>query len=177
MKTIRDYIFLRAFTLLGLGMCALFSAAAQTTPSITTRQYAFPPVGLGSLQTARVNVTNTAANASNGTAASCTGTILFMSSSGSAIGSPALFTVTSGQIFSASLPFASVPSTAASLGGTSTHTQFIATVLLNSSTSNPRPPCTLAITLELDDTGTGDVEVVLPTATLTIGPISVGPLF
>lgn len=167
----------RALPALALGMFGVFSAAAQTTPSIVTRQYSFPPVGLGSMQTARVNVANTAANASNGTAASCTGTISFMSSSGNEIGSPASFTVTSGQIFSASLPFASAPVTAASLGGSSTHTQFIATVLLNSSTSNPRPPCTLAITLELDDTSSGDVEVVLPTATLTIGPISVGPLF
>lgn len=168
-------MFLRAFPLLLIA--GVFSATAQTTPTSVTRQYSFPPVGLGSTQTARVNVANAAANGSNGTAASCTGTISFMSSSDSLIGTAASFTLTSGQIDSASLPFASVPVTTASLGGTSTHTQFIATVQLNSPTANPRPPCTLAISLELDDTSTGAVQVVLPSATLTIGPISVGPLF
>lgn len=165
-------MFFRSLPLLIAGLFSVFSATAQTTPTNITRQYAFPPVGLGSTQTARVNVANTAANASSGTAASCTGTVTFVNASGTTIGSAMPFIVTSGQIFAASLPFGST-----GVATNVTHTEFIASVQLNSPTTSPRPPCTLQTSLELDDTNSGDVEVVLPTATLSVGPIAVGPLF
>lgn len=161
-------MFFRACQLLIIGLAGVFLAIAQTTNTPSTREYAFPPVGLGSTQTARVNVANTAANGSNGTAASCTGTISFLNTSGTAFGSASTFTLTSGQISAAALPGPS---------GSGAHTEFRAIVQLNSSTATPRPPCTLVMSLEVDDTTSGAVQVVLPSATLSVGPISVGPLF
>jgi hypothetical protein len=83
---------------------SMLSLFAQTTTS-GTRTINLPPAGLGSTETARINVVNVAADSSSGTAASCAGSISFLNSAGTAIGSATAFTVTSGQISSASLPF------------------------------------------------------------------------
>ena len=53
---------------------------------------------------------NLAANSTSGTAASCAGSITFNNATGNAIGTSTSFTVTAGQIFSASLPFAKISS-------------------------------------------------------------------
>src|SRR5689334_8458527 len=83
------------------------SAFAQTTTTTNTvtRQFGFGPMGLASTETAQINVVNTAAASSSGTAASCTGGISFVNASGAAIGSATSFTVGTGQISSVTLPF------------------------------------------------------------------------
>jgi hypothetical protein len=133
-------------TTLALAVCAA-GASAQTTSSTITRNTPFPPIGLASSETAQVNVVNLANNNSSGTAASCTGTISFLNTSGSAIVAATPFTVTRGQIFSATLPFAK---TAAS--GRTTIRGLVS--LTESATSN-NPPCELQISMETFDTSTG----------------------
>src|SRR2546423_898495 len=76
------------------------------TATTRTRSFTFPPAGLGSTETARINVVNVAANSSSGTAASCAVSISFLNAAGNAIGTATNLTVTSGQISSASLTFA-----------------------------------------------------------------------
>src|SRR5271168_2480969 len=85
---------------------SMLTLVAQTSTT-GTRTINLPPAGLGSTETARINVVNVATDSSTGTAASCTGSISFLNSAGTAIGSATSFTVTSGQISSASLPFSS----------------------------------------------------------------------
>jgi hypothetical protein len=80
------------------------AASAQSTNTFT-RDFRFPPVGIASTETIQINVVNNASNSSSGTAASCAGTVTFTNASGAAIGTATSFTVTSGQVFSASLPF------------------------------------------------------------------------
>jgi hypothetical protein len=88
----------------GLGALAL--TAQTTTTTTSTRSIAFAPAGLGATETARILVANTASNSSSGTAASCAGTMSFLNSAGAAIGTATNFTITSGQVASASLAFA-----------------------------------------------------------------------
>jgi hypothetical protein len=141
-------------------MAAAFAAAiasAQTTTTGTVTETSnTPAVGLASTETAQINLLNTASNASSGTAASCTGTVTFLNSSGKAIGSASNFTVTSGEIQSVSLPFASS-------GATTTRTEIRATIS-RTITLNSGVPCNLQITLETYDTGTGVTHVYVPNA-------------
>jgi hypothetical protein len=100
---------MRFHKLLSISLVAsgsMLSLFAQTSTT-GTRTISLPPAGLGSTETARINVVNVASASSSGTAASCTGTISFLNASGTAIGSATSFTVTSGQISSATLPFSS----------------------------------------------------------------------
>lgn len=94
-------------TLLALG--STFIAGAQTATT-NTRTFSFHPVGLGSTETMQVNIFNAAANSTSGTAASCTGNVSFLGSTGAAIGAAigtaTSFTATAGQVASVSLPFA-----------------------------------------------------------------------
>ena len=138
---------------------------AQTSTTFT-RTLTFPPVGLGSTETAEVNVVNVASNSSNGTAASCAGSISFLNASGTTIASATTqFTVTSGQIFSAHLPFANS-------GGTAPRTAIRGSAQLTSPTGNPHPPCDLQVSMATYDTSTGATHVVLTglEVSLPIGP-------
>src|SRR5258706_11123090 len=98
---------MRRITLLVvMAICAAASAFAQgsTGSTTTTIQFSFPPTGLALTETAQINVTNIAAASSTGTAASCTGSVSFVNSSGATIGTATSFTVGTGQIASVSLP-------------------------------------------------------------------------
>jgi hypothetical protein len=114
----------------------------------------FPPIGLAASETAQVNVVNTATQATGGAAPSCTGTITFYNASGAIIGAATSFAVGSGQIFSATLPYAST-------GAAGSRTAFRAVIVLASVMaqfgiqSAPSPPCALASSLETYDTATG----------------------
>jgi hypothetical protein len=108
-------------------------------------------VGLASSETAQINLVNTAPNASNGTAASCAGTVTFLNPSGAAIGSATPFTVASGAIQSVSLPFGKS-------GATGIRTEIRATIS-RTITLNAGVPCNLQITLETYDTSTGVTHV------------------
>jgi hypothetical protein len=124
--------------------CAL---AQTTTPTNLTRTVNLTTFGLGSTETARVNLTNLASNSSNGTAASCTGSVAFINSAGTAVGTATNFTIASGVTSSVSLPFANSGLTAPR--GT-----------LRAQVTVTRPstgaaPCALEITLETFETSSG----------------------
>ena len=131
--------------------CAL--AQTTTTGTTTTRSFTYPPVGLGSSETAQLNVVNDATTSSSGTAASCTGTIAFLNASGTAIGTATSFTVTSGQIASASLPFSRV-------GATGIRTEIRGVITLTTTTGSG-VPCSLASSLETFDTSSGATHLHL----------------
>ncbi|HKE21929.1 MAG TPA: hypothetical protein VKB88_06025 [Bryobacteraceae bacterium] len=115
---------------------------AQTSRSTGTRDRSFRPIGLARPETAQLNAVNVATASSGGTAASCTGTISFLNASGTVIGSAANFTVTTGQISSASLPFAkSVASGRTEIRGVVTLTE----------SANAPAPCDLEISRETFD--------------------------
>ena len=131
-----------------LTICLMSSAFAQTTPAGTvTRTFNFAPVGLAATETAQINVVNRAATSSGGTAASCTGNISFFNSGGTAIGTATPFTVSTGQISSASLPFTKV-------GATTTRVEIRGQIQLTLSTT-AQTPCSLEYSLETYDTTTG----------------------
>jgi hypothetical protein len=123
------------------------SAIAQTTTATITRTLTFAPIGLASSETAQVNLVNLASNPTNGNAASCAGSVSFLNTSGSAIGSATPFTITSGQIASVKLPYSS---TAAS-----GRTVVRAVVAQTFATGSSAAPCALATSLETYDTSTG----------------------
>lgn len=127
------------------------SAFAQTTTTSATRSFDYPPVGLASSETMQINVLNSAMASSSGTAASCTGTIAFTSATGAALGTAASFTVTSGEIFSATLPFAKTAAT-----GTRAEVVGVVSVTTTSGT-----PCGMRTSLETFDTATGVTHVYL----------------
>jgi len=142
-----------------------FSAFGQNTAlpvAYTAPSSQLPPIGLAVGETAQVNVVNTAvvntavantATPSGGPAPSCTGTITFYNSTGAIIGTAASFTVGSGQIFSATLPFASI-------GASGLRTVIRAAIALSSGIATllppvPQPSCALAFSLETYDNSTG----------------------
>ncbi len=136
---------------------AAFTAAAalsQTTTSGTVTETSnTAPVGLASSETAQVNLLNAASASSNGTAASCTGTVSFLNASGTAIGTATPFTIASGVITSVSLPFGKA-------GVTGTRTE-IRAVITRTVTLNSGVPCALQATLETYDTATGVTHLYL----------------
>ena len=150
-------------TTLSLAVLTGFSALAQepfatTTTFSFTRDYSFPPVGIGTTETLRINVVNTAANSST-TPASCTGTITFANASGATIGTATPFTVTSGQIFSADLPFTKG-------GFTGNRAEVLGTVAVTG-TFPAKAPCSLQISLETFDTSSGVTHVSLSNSSLS----------
>ena len=66
------------------------------------------PVGLGRSETAQIAVVNLASASSGGPAASCIGIIALFNAASTAIGTATTFTLGTGQVASARLPFASV---------------------------------------------------------------------
>jgi hypothetical protein len=144
-------------------------AQGTITPA-TTRDYLFPPVGLGSSETVSITVVNTA-TVSSGTvvtpasAPSCTGIISFFNANG-AIGTPVPFTVGSEQFKTVTLPFSS-----AALTGNRGEIQGKVTLTISTS------PCSLMFSLETYDSTAGATHVIL-SASLSnsglIGPI--GPI-
>jgi hypothetical protein len=146
------------------------SAAAQGPPVVTppvafTRNYNFPPVGLAGTETLQVNVVNlslfTATPFVTGTA-SCTSTISFANASGMAIGAPVKFTIGSGQIYSAPLPFSKT--------GYSSRGEILASVQQAVEISSAGA-CSLAISLETFDTSTGVTHAILTAPATTPGAL------
>jgi hypothetical protein len=150
-------------------IAAAQSAAATTpTPISFTRSYAFPAVGLAGTETLQVNVVNMATVPTGSTAtASCTGTVSFVNSSGAAIGTAAKFTVAAGQIFSVPLPFGS--------SGYSSRGEILASVQQTLAVPSSSL-CSLAISLEVFDTGTGVTHAILTVPAAVAEPIGVAVL-
>lgn len=136
-----------------------------TTSSTITRNYSFPPVGLGSSETAQVNVVNIAiaSTAANATAPSCPGTITFTNAAGKSVGSTS-FTTTGNQITSAQLTF----STLATSGN---RAEFIATVQ-QTVTIPTTAPCSLVFSLETYSNSTYQTDVFLGNSSASMtGPV------
>ena len=142
-------MFQRVLTLITAAGLAAAPAFAQTT----TRTSHLPPFGLGSLETARISLTNVATASSSGTAASCTGTVSFVNAAGTTIGTATNFTIASGITSSVSLPFGSS-------GLTGVRGEIRAVIDVTRSTTTPAP-CSLLISLETFDTGTGATHLYL----------------
>lgn len=141
---------------------------AQTTTTVTTtRDTTVGPVGVGSTETIQINVANLASNPTSGTAASCAGTITFNNSTGNAIGTSTSFAVTAGQIFSASLPFSKISSSA-------TRAEVIGVISMTT-TSTSEAPCDLHYSLETYDSTSGVTHVFLSSGP-TGGAIGAGPV-
>jgi len=143
--------------LLSTTIC-LSTAEAQTATN-NTREFDFQAVGFGSGETLEVNAINIAANTSSGTAASCTGSIVFRNTAGTTIGAPTAFTLTAGQSLSAHLPFASPASTGSRV---LVRPQVQVTV-----PAAPRPPCALQLSVEIIDSTTNATHVFVGGGTLS----------
>ena len=152
---------------------AIMPAFAQTT---YTSSSWLPPAGVGSTETIQVNVVNNAVAPASAPAPSCAGTIAFYNNSGSIIGTAAPFTIGDGEIFSATLPFAST-------GASASRTVVQAKVTLTGSATgdNSSPRCVIASSLEIFDTASGVTHTFvsgatqLPVAALRTGIFSPVP--
>jgi len=148
----KNHILLRRFLPAALSIACLNAYSfAQTTSTTVTRSFSSPPIGLASSETAQLNLVNTANASSTGTAASCSGSVSFVSTTGTAIGSATPFTIASGQIFSATLPFSRA-------GATGSRTQIRAVVTLTESTT-ARTPCALVSSFETFDSTSGVTHI------------------
>ena len=140
-------MFLRNFPMIA----ALAVRALAQTTIVATDNSNFPPFGLGSGETARINLTNVAANSSSGTAASCTGSVSFVNAAGTTIGAATSYTIPSGQTASFSLAFASA-------GLTGNRGQ-IRAVIQSTRSSTTNAPCSLLFSLETFDTSSGATHI------------------
>jgi hypothetical protein len=140
-----------------LAVISLWTASALSQPIIPSTlplPMNLPVVGLASSETAQVNVVNLAPSGlfmsgsfSTGTTGPCTGTIAFYNAAGSALGNPASFSISTGQVFSATLPYSDVT-------GTSKDAR---TVVRATVTTNP--PCAVNTNIETYDTMSGVTHV------------------
>jgi hypothetical protein len=126
-------------------------AVAQTTTTTRTSDFSFPLVGLASTETIGVNLINLASNTTSGTAASCTGTVAYLNSAGTTIGTATSFTLAADAVASVTLPFSS--------SGLTSPRGLIRAVLTTTTTSNV--PCSLSFSLNTYDTTTGVTHVFL----------------
>jgi hypothetical protein len=154
-----------AFVLVSSASVAV--AQGTSTFATITRDSVFPPVGLGSTETMQINVLNTATTPTNGTAASCTGTITFSSATGTIIGTATPFTVASGQVFSVKLAYSST-------GATTGRAEIVGSI--QSTTMIPsKAPCALVSSLETFDTSSGATHAFLSNSSANAVPqISLG---
>lgn len=146
-------------------------AQVTTIPISIARDRVFPPVGLGSTETASITVVNSAtASLPAGTsvtplpAPSCAGTISFSNASG-AIQTPVSFTLASGEFKTVTLPFASA-------GLTGNRGEIQGRISLNNPTAE-RAPCSLMSSMETYDSTTGATHAVLSSSLVALG----GPIF
>jgi hypothetical protein len=145
-------------------------AAGQGTITTATfsRSYSFPPAGLGSTETAQVNLVNsaTASTAANAVAPSCAGTVTFTNAAGKSVAS-APFTTTGSQIFSTQLSFGA-------LATTGNRAEFVATIEVTTSVPMATP-CSLVFSLETFNNSTYATDIFLGNSAATsMTPI---PLF
>ena len=140
--------------------CLSAQTTTTTTTTTRTREADFAPIGLAVGETLQVNLANTAANptttsstGSAATPASCTGSVSFYGASGAIVGTATSFTLTSGQISSVKLPYASAGATAAATR------PLIRPVVTLTTTFPNGPACNLALSLETYDAATGVTHV------------------
>lgn len=151
--------FLFSFAMMTVGF-----AFGQATTSPKIPEYSFPLVGLASTETIGVNLINLASNPTNGTS-SCAGSVAFINSAGTTIGTATTFTLAAGAVTSINLPFSS--------SGLTSPRGLLRTVV--SETFTPSVPCQLSFTLNTFDTTTGVTHVFL-TGSAPISFISPVPI-
>src|SRR5580698_72872 len=141
-------------------------------PSSVPRVVNLAVVGLASSETAQVNVVNLAPSVQSvtpgsvpaeGAKALCTGGITFYNSSGNVITSSPSFSITSGQIFSATLPYSE---TLPTNGTSSARTAVWATVTIGG--NNTAGACEPAANIETFDTATGVTHLHVEASTLAV---------
>jgi hypothetical protein len=155
--------FISLLLLASFGCLCAFAQAAPVM-GIITRDFVFPPVGLGSTETMQVDLVNIAPAPATATATAplCTGTVTFANASGATIGTAAPFKVGSGQIQSITLPF-SASNIVGSRGAILASVQQTTTV--------PSPaPCSLLFSLATFDS-TGVTHVFLGNTSTTTPPV------
>jgi hypothetical protein len=152
-------------SLIAISLSAGAALAQPAIPDTIPSTVNLPVVGLASSETAQVNVVNlansfqftTGAFSSGAITASCTGAISFYDASGSAIGSATPFTIGSGQIFSATVPYSAIIPADPPPSGNG-RTTIRATVTINR-TGSGGIPCSPASNIETFDTATGVTHV------------------
>jgi hypothetical protein len=142
---------LLAFVVAAVPTLPLLAQTTTTTTNTVTRTITLPPAGLGTTETAQLNVVNVANSPTGGNAASCVGSISFLSAAGTAIGSASPFTIASGQLTSASLPFSSA-------GITGVRGEIRGQIQL---TLTAGVPCSVTYSFETFDSTTGDTHLYL----------------
>jgi hypothetical protein len=153
-----------------IAVVCLFAATAlaQTTTTVTT-DMPTPVVGLAGTETVPINVVNTAAASPSGTAASCTGTVTFYTFTANnttgAAGSPAAFTVGSGELSSFTLAGKGSGAARISVRG----------VIALTETERSGVPCSLATNIETYDSTSGVTHVHLETGSPAIAQSGPGP--
>ncbi|HTB11201.1 MAG TPA: hypothetical protein VK752_06515 [Bryobacteraceae bacterium] len=145
---------MRNFALLALAAVIAGSACAQGTTNTRTSTYTFPLVGLAaSSEGIEVNLINLASNLSNGTAASCTGSVKFTTvSTGTVLAGGGTFTLASDAATSLA------PTLGNNIATASNRILIRADLSL---TITPGVPCSLASTLTTFDSATGVTHILL----------------
>ena len=146
-------------TLLAAAAPALLAQTTTTSGTYTATQN-LPPVGLASTETAQINAVNVAAASSSGTAASCTGSISFLNSSGTVIGTATTYTLGTNQLKSVSVAYSAV--------GEAGRAEIRGVVTQTGATPSD-VPCELLVSLETYDTTTGVTHVYLSSGTAGYG--------
>jgi hypothetical protein len=160
----------RGFGLLFIAVSLWTGGAVAQQPSASSlipRIVNLPVVNLASSETAQVNVVNLASSVmsvttggsvpAEGTTASCTGAITFYGPTGLIIGPSTSFTIGSGEISSASLPYSAIsPNDVLKPNGGRTPIRAVVTI---TETVGNGVPCSLASNLETYDTSTGVTNV------------------
>ena len=147
-----------------MAVCAFgqFALDTNTNPPATTTTSSFPPIGIGTTETAQVILINTATGftaggASTSTSAapspSCNGSVAFYNASGAIIGSATSFTLTSGQIAQVSIPYASTSSASVR--------ELIRAVVSLNIAFPPAAPCALSYSLATFDIATGATHAIV----------------
>jgi hypothetical protein len=143
--------------LAGLLFVAATAFGQTTTTTATMPSPQLPPIGLAATESAQVNVANTALpSPAGGAEPVCNGTIAFYggaSDGGTVIGPVTGFSLQSGQIAWAALPYATT-------GASGSRTVIRVAITLSPvnimTGAGPQvAPCTLTSSLETYDTGTG----------------------
>jgi len=142
---------------IAISLWTLPTFAQPALPTTLPRTVNLPVVGLASSETAQVNVVNlvppflfVSGAFSAGSTTPCTGTIAFYNASGTAIGSSTPFSISTGQISSATVPYSAVvPGDPPPTGNG--RTTIRATVTTNA--------CSVATNIETFDTATGVTHV------------------
>ena len=148
-------------TLIAVAGLTTLSAMEQTTTAASTRTTNLPPdtpFGLGTTETARINLTNIAVASQAGTAASCEGTVALLNATGATIGTATPFKIATLATTSVSLPFSDA-------GLTGPHGVVRAAITVNhpaTTSTSPAPPCSLLSSLETFETVSGATHLYVP---------------